>query len=548
MYGNFATHIGTLSGYTVSSDGVSMTCVTCSDNGRIFMAGRDGHIYELKYTKWQRRCWKVCVSNAVLQDFFNHYGAGEAAAMCLMPAAGIVHPEVHISKVVAQNAAEAFEDQRLVQKAEIVEEAEPDFSAAHEGLCLCSARLLLPLWELPFVVEEGGSVMCILSLEAMQVLQKKISSLENFLWLRRKQRRGLYGRVSGLGYLTGYRDESKYDGSWSNNRKRLFSDAELTAMEVRAMECMRQLLIRLSEAQVLLQLLSQQGLITCLAKDLDANLQQVLVQLTFHQLVCSKEGNHLATRLISGLTKYYTDQGKGTVHKISAVLQEGCPSYYKESGGKYYLAMDCLQRAVLNKDAEEMEKLARETYSCKVPKSANLQVVCKWFEGLRFYEAVVHLPLQKAQALDPKGDAFNNQIDAAVREDTVAKRVQCHDIIISALRSLKGVHIGSSSRNRHVCQIVQLGIRFPDRLFHEYLCRAMIDFGLENELFEFGGPNLVPLLQSVAGEPIQEVQAISPIGHSGTLFPTKKAKYCDVLASYYALKDRLAAHALQRLA
>lgn len=55
--------------------------------------------------------------------------------------------------VVAQNAAEAFEDQRLVRMGENVEEAEPEFSAAHEGLCLCSSRLLLPLRELPVVVE-----------------------------------------------------------------------------------------------------------------------------------------------------------------------------------------------------------------------------------------------------------------------------------------------------------------------------------------------------------------------------------------------------------
>ncbi|KAK9925018.1 hypothetical protein M0R45_033359 [Rubus argutus] len=497
---------------------------------------------------------------SVLQNFFNRYGAGEAAAMCLVLAARIVHPEVVISNVVAQNAAEAFEDQRLVRMGEDVEEGEPEFSASHDGLCLCSARLLLPLWELPVVVEKGGSIMCRLSFEAMQVLQHKIRSLENFLRSRRKQRRGIYSRVAGLGDLSGsilYRDDSEYNGSLSNKRQRLpYSPAKLTAMEVRAMECIRQLLLRSSEALVLLQLLSQHDLITRMAKDFDANLQKALVQMTFQQFVCSEEGDHLATRLASSLMEYYTDQAREQVEKVSTILREGCPSYYKESDRKFFLAMGCLDRAVFTSDAEEMEKLAREAFNSlsKVLESADLQAVCKWFERLRFYEAVVHLPLQKSQALDPEGDAFNNRIDAAIREDAVAQRVQCYEIIISALRSLKGAHswreFGSSSRpvldqvrNRYICEIVQLGIRFPDRLFHEYLCRAMIDLGLENELFECGGPDLVPLLQRVAGEP--KLQATS----SATLVPSKQAKYSEVLASYYALKGKhlLAARALQRL-
>lgn len=54
--------------YTISSDGVAMTCVTCTSKGRIFMAGRDGHIYELLYTTgsgWNKRCRKVCLTAGV---------------------------------------------------------------------------------------------------------------------------------------------------------------------------------------------------------------------------------------------------------------------------------------------------------------------------------------------------------------------------------------------------------------------------------------------------------------------------------------------------
>lgn len=66
------------------------------------------------------------------------------------------------------------------------------------------------------------------------------------------------------------------------------------------MECIRQLLLRCGEAIFLLQLLTQHH-VTRLIQNFEANIKQALVQLTFHQLVCSEEGDRLATRLVSAL-------------------------------------------------------------------------------------------------------------------------------------------------------------------------------------------------------------------------------------------------------
>lgn len=73
------------------------------------------------------------------------------------------------------------------------------------------------------------------------------------------------------------------------------------------MECIRQLLLRSSEALFLLQLLSQHH-VTRLVQGLDTNLRQTLVQLTFHQLVCSEEGDRIATLLISALMEVMPNQ------------------------------------------------------------------------------------------------------------------------------------------------------------------------------------------------------------------------------------------------
>lgn len=135
----------------------------------------------------------------------------------------------------------------------------------------------------------------------------------------------------------------------------------------------------------------------------------------------------------------------------------------------------------------------------------------------------MQLPLQKSQILDPAGNASNEQIDPAIRERALSQREQCYEIITGALRNLKGEAIGSpskpasarsildqSSRKKFICQIVQLAVQSSDRIFHEYLYRTMVDLGLENELLEFGGPDLVPFLQQAASEPKEEVLLLFP--------------------------------------
>ncbi|KAK1277616.1 hypothetical protein QJS04_geneDACA018797 [Acorus gramineus] len=556
---------------------------------------------------------------SLLEDFFNRFGAGEAAAMCLMLAAKLVDVEENlISNTVSEKAAEAFEDPRLVgmprledtravsstattpgnfSMGQVVQEAEPVFSGAHEGLCLCTSRLLIPIWELPIMIIKGevGSetqnrdrvIVCRLSVVAMQVLETKVRALEQFIRSRKNQKRGLYGCVAGLGDITdlilfrsdsdmGVGDQSmgrKLHGSYarttdlgdsSYKRQRLpYSPAELAAMEVMAMDCLRRLLRRSSEALFLLQHLSQHH-VTRLIQGLDTELHQKLVELTFHQFVCSEEGDQLATRLISGLVEYYIGpDGRGTVDDISAKLQEGCPSYFNESDYKYFLAVECLERAASSLDPEVKENLARDAFKflTKIPNTVDLTSVCKRFEDLRYYEAVVRLPLQKAQAFD--------SIDAHRGQDALAQRQQCFEIIANALRNLKG-EVGSSmrytssgsvldqaSRDRYICQIVQLSVQWPDKAFHEYLYREMIEMGLENELLEYGGSDLVPFLQAAGCEHVQEVHAgttegsmPSLIGHSEGSSHSNSFKYLGLLARYYVLKRQhiLAAKILLRLA
>ena len=154
--------------------------------------------------------------------------------------------------------------------------------------------------------------------------------------------------------------------------------------------------------------------------------------------------------------------------------------------------------------------------------------------GFRFYEAVVRLPLQKAQALDSNADVINGQIDPKHHDMILWQREQCYEIVMNALRTLKGVGqsgmqgadkssglttaVDPASRSKYIKQIIQLSVQWPDTVFHEHLYRTLIELGLENELLEYGGSDLVSFLQS-AGRKHQEEVSPNPC------FPTKICNY-----------------------
>lgn len=146
----------------------------------------------------------------------------------------------------------------------------------------------------------------------------------------------------------------------------------------------------------------------------------------------------------------------------------------------------------------------------------------------RFYEAVVELPLRKARALDPAEDAFNEHVGEIRRQEAMNARLRCYEVVTNALRSLKGLpgqnglraeygspipagarsSMDESTRDNYIRQIVQLGVRWPDRAFHERLYQAMIDLGLVKELLEMAGPDLVPFLQSAGSLQTAKVQLL----------------------------------------
>jgi nuclear pore complex protein Nup155 len=121
---------------------------------------------------------------------------------------------------------------------------------------------------------------------------------------------------------------------------------------------------------------------------------------------------------------------------------------------------------------------------------------------------------------------------------------QCYEIVMNALRTLKGVgkveckvqlsHLVATvvdpfSRSKYIKQIIQLSVRWPETVFHEHLYRTLLEFGLENELLEYGGSDLVSFLQS-AGRKHQEELSPNPC------FSTKIWNYGYMISTFIKLE------------
>lgn len=100
---------------------------------------------------------------------------------------------------------------------------------------------------------------------------------------------------------------------------------------------------------------------------------------------------------------------------------------------------------------------------------------------LRFYEGVVELPLRKAQAVDPAGDATNERIDPERRAAAVQARDACYQVVTNVLKDLVagkpefaapggrggGQMLPPAARKEDARALVGLAMRQGDRLFHE---------------------------------------------------------------------------------
>eukprot|EP00879_Flechtneria_rotunda_P022745 GHRR01024022.1.p1 GENE.GHRR01024022.1~~GHRR01024022.1.p1 ORF type:complete len:934 (+),score=353.75 GHRR01024022.1:671-3472(+) len=321
-----------------------------------------------------------------LQQFFEAYGAPEAAAMCYLIAAS-----ENQSLRLVEEAANALENPLLVGQplmpdgtgagAEAAHNAgatgggiymgtavnpnpEPEWSGAHKGLALYISRLLAPVWDNKLITpgSRDPNVWKARLLEAtMTVLEQKLRALERFLSQSAARRKARGFKASGAAgggdagsLFLGFLDDSTNRMHNADNTAAgpagaaAFGDAPFVKrqrmwnafiMEEQRNNAIRQLASKAAQALLLLRTVAAAN-VNRLVNRLSKDAQRVLKDLNFRDLVLEGSGPSLAGQLVAALVADQLEtNGGGTaggVAELANALQAGAPAYFRDQDRQFF--------------------------------------------------------------------------------------------------------------------------------------------------------------------------------------------------------------------
>ena len=413
-----------------------------------------------------------------LEDFFESYGAIEACAMCIHL---VCRPSGSVAKSVASLAEAALDNPRLCGQPEVRQNggmggmgqsamrsplmnpygslrspeakeepaahlssgfdmgavipiAEPEWSAAHKGVCTVVSRLLRGLWDEPLFAFKAASPDILSSTIALPVLESlydTLRSLSDFLSryiTRRKSARasGMIDRIYGTSNDVG-------DAPMSKRQK--LEDA--IRAELKRTEQVNALIRRVADGCFLLMVLHTRN-ISRLAARLEEGARRAIRSLRFREWMSHEEGDQAATMLIAALISEDLYEAGELSNELAITLQRGCPSYFKNDDRKYYEARSLLRRAEGANSPADRAAMTKDAVSLllKVPLSCDLAQVIPQLAMLRAIGEIVELTEKKASAVDPSKQAGEG--DPAVAQPAKARRREhCYVHVCDLLKVLK---------------------------------------------------------------------------------------------------------------
>lgn len=532
-----------------------------------------------------------------LQQFFETYGAQEAAAMCWHL---VTSSPADVGPRAIQGAALALETSTLVGEPHMPDEApaarggglfpssnntlpvggggngggifmgqavsvnpEPTWSAAHSGLCLYLSRLLAPAWEQKLVVvasKDPEVLACQLSLELMKVLGAKLQMLDVALqgYLQRRENRGVVRgtwdqedimRLGG-GLLT-FEDTTNRPELHRRPpaallgpplRKPRVSNA--LVMEEQCNVAVRSLVRKTVEALALLQIFANNN-INRLTTRLDPAIKRSLQNLTLRDLVYDPEGDRVAAALISNLVTQQLD-ARGGVDELAALLGKSCPAYFKEDDKIYYKAASKLKAAEQATSLAQRQALAKEAVVdlLRVPLSCDLKYTVSQLAQLKQYEGVVRLPLAAAQMRDPDKLCLQPELGARYQR-ACQLREQCYKPLLEELTTLVSPAPTTSSgapqltaaeREAYKTTLLKTAAASNDGYFRRLLYYKLVDLQDFSDLLSLQVDDLEDYLAKEGGL-TQGVQKLATVERIGPLSGLQEVQL-ELLAKLYVNKKR----------
>ncbi|KAF5829261.1 Non-repetitive/WGA-negative nucleoporin C-terminal-domain-containing protein [Dunaliella salina] len=494
-----------------------------------------------------------------VRQFFEAYGAPEAAAMCINIASS--RPGTYPVDAVREAIA-ALEEPALVGEPRMPEDAllgglagdvggvrasaangglagggiymgqavnpnpEPNWSSAHRGLCLYLTRLLAPVWDMHITTsaastkakgaDAGSSVLhCSFSARTMAALIERLHCLDMFLtdFINRRQQQGYSAR-----YSPKQGSSISFGGGYAPSAGGLFGPAYQEEMQNGGMAVAQQAAKRqrLNHAAQL--------------EDERTSRTRALAAKNLRDLVYDSDGETVAAKLISVLITQQLDNaatsagGAATalggavsgVEEVAAMLQKNCPSYFKEDDRAFYQASAKLKAAETAPNASARAALVSDALATlsRVPLACNLEYLVSQLAYLRCYEGIVDVPLRAAAAADPIGAALRPEA-AGAHEEAKQRRRAAYQHIFSTLRMLvsgegnPGAAAGSGpdaqkgltsqERASFKSALLKAAFKSGDVFFLECLYDAMIAMGDATTLLSSDPPHLERFLAEHSG-------------------------------------------------
>ena len=409
-----------------------------------------------------------------LEMFFESYGAIEACAMCIHLACRPSSLSGSAAKSVASLAEAALDNPRLCGQPDIGQSngqypamrsqeqrfsslrspvgqeepaahlssgfdmgavipiAEPEWSAAHKGVCTVVSRLLRGLWDEPLFAFKAATpeiLSSTIDLPVLESLYEALRSLSDFLVRYVSRRKS--ARASGIMDQITANDV----GDAPISKRQKLEDA--IRAELKRTEQVNALIRRVADGCYLLMVLHTRN-ISRLAARLEEGSRKAIRSLRFREWMSHEEGDQAATMLIAALISEDLYEGGELSNELAITLQRGCPSYFKNDDKKYYEARSLLRRAEGASSPVDRAAITREAVSLllKVPLSCDLAQVIPQLAMLRAVDKVIELTVKKASAIDPS--KLSGEGDPIVAQPAKARRrEQCYVHVCDLLKVLK---------------------------------------------------------------------------------------------------------------
>jgi nuclear pore complex protein Nup155 len=507
-----------------------------------------------------------------LEMFFESYGAIEACSMCVHLAC---RPSGTATKSVATLAEAALDNPRLCGRPEITKSkpaggggenlnglaeepaahlssgfdmgavipiAEPEWSAAHKGVCTVVSRLLRGLWDEPLFAFKAAApdiLSSTIDLPTLESLYESLRSLSDFLTRYINRRKS--SRASGVMDLIG-------DAPISKRQK--LEDA--IRAELKRTEQVNALIRRVADGCYLLMVLHTRNISRLVAR-LEEGARRTIRSLRFREWMSHEEGDQAATMLIAALISEDLYEAGELSNELAVTLQRGCPSYFKNDDRKYYEARSLLRRAEGANSPVDRETITRDAVSLllKVPLSCDLAQVIPQLAMLRAVDQIVQLTVKRASAIDPSKLAGED--DPAVAQPAKARRHEaCYVHVCDLLKVLKGptsknapASLEPFKKSLKDPEITTLGSTLlasvsssNDPFLQESIYATLIELNCVQDLLTMGergaGENLEQYLFQGSG--LAQAMFGSPVG---PLTPAQ-VMHAEVLAKFYVKEKKYA--------